>query len=138
LRGIPAVFVTGRNDGILPTNFTSRAYYGLNKTLEGADSPLRYYEVTNAHHLDAFNQFPGYNALFIPLHRYYIQALDLMYDHLRTNKPLPPSQIVRTTPRGAGAPPITPANVPAIADNPADGDRIAFIPGRPAKVLIPE
>ena len=30
LRRVPAVFVTGRNDGILPPNFTSRAYFGLN------------------------------------------------------------------------------------------------------------
>ena len=100
LRRVPAIFVTGRNDGILPPNFTSRAYFGLNNVVEGSRSPLRYYEVTNAHHLDSFNQFPGYNAMFIPLHRYFIQAMDLMYDHLRHGRPLPPSQVVHTTPRG--------------------------------------
>ncbi|HEY7646124.1 MAG TPA: 3-hydroxybutyrate oligomer hydrolase family protein [Hyphomicrobiales bacterium] len=138
LGGIPAIFVTGRNDGILPPNFTSRAYYGLNKTREGANSPLRYYEVTNAHHLDSFNQLPGYNALYIPLHRYYIQALDLMYDHLKNRTPLPPSQVVRTTPRGPAAPPITAANVPPISQTPADADLIRFTPGKPARLLIPE
>ncbi|MEA2960854.1 MAG: hydroxybutyrate-dimer hydrolase, partial [Alphaproteobacteria bacterium] len=30
LRRVPAIFVTGRNDGILPPNFASRAYFGLN------------------------------------------------------------------------------------------------------------
>src|SRR6185295_13205538 len=86
LRRRPAVIVTGRNDGILPPNFTSRAYFGLNNLVEGSVSPLRYYEVTNAHHLDSFNQFAGYNALYVPLHRYFIQAMDLMYAHLRQGR----------------------------------------------------
>ena len=81
LRRVPAVFVTGRNDGILPPNFTSRAYFGLNNVVDGSMSSLRYYEVTNAQHLDTFNQFPGYNDKYIPLHRYFIQAMDLMYAH---------------------------------------------------------
>ena len=83
LRRVPAVFVTGRNDGILPPNFTSRAYFGLNNVVDGSTSSLRYYEVTNAQHLDSFNQFAGYNDKYIPLHRYFIQAMDLMYAHLR-------------------------------------------------------
>jgi hydroxybutyrate-dimer hydrolase len=130
LRRVPAVFVTGRNDGILPPNFTSRAYFGLNNVVEGSRSSLRYYEVTNAHHLDSFNQFPGYNDKFIPLHRYFIQAMDLMFDHLRNGRPLPPSQVVHTTSRGPGAPPITPANVPPIADAPAPGALITFTGGQ--------
>jgi hydroxybutyrate-dimer hydrolase len=130
LRRVPAVFVTGRNDGILPPNFTSRAYFGLNNVVEGSRSSLRYYEVTNAHHLDSFNQFPGYNAMFIPLHRYFIQAMDLMYDHLRNGRPLPPSQVVHTAPRGLGAPPITAANVPPIADAPPASALITFSGGQ--------
>jgi hydroxybutyrate-dimer hydrolase len=130
LRRTPAVFVTGRNDGILPPNFASRAYFGLNNVVEGSVSALRYYEVTNAHHLDSFNQFPGYNAMFIPLHRYFIQAMDLVYDHLRSGRPLPPSQVVYTTPRGPGAPPISAANVPPIADAPAPSALITFSGGQ--------
>ena len=65
LRRVPAVFVTGRNDGILPPNFTSRAYFGLNNVVDGSLSSLRYYEVTNAQHLDTFSQFPGYNDKYI-------------------------------------------------------------------------
>jgi hydroxybutyrate-dimer hydrolase len=130
LHRTPAVFVTGRNDGILPPNFTSRAYFGLNNVVEGSVSPLRYYEVTNAHHLDSFNQFPGYNAMFIPLHRYFIQAMDLMYDHLRHGRPLPASQVVHTLPRGPGAPPITAANVPPIADAPPPSAMITFTGGQ--------
>jgi hydroxybutyrate-dimer hydrolase len=135
LHRVPAIFVTGRNDGILPPNFASRAYFGLNNVVEGSVSPLRYYEVTNAHHLDSFNQFAGYNAMFIPLHRYFIQAMDLMYDHLRHAHPLPPSQVVHTTPRGPAAPPITAANVPPIAAAPPPGAQITFTGGQ---VKIPD
>jgi hydroxybutyrate-dimer hydrolase len=130
LHRTPAVFVTGRNDGILPPNFASRAYFGLNNVVEGSVSALHYYEVTNAHHLDSFNQFPGYNAMFIPLHRYFIQAMDLMYDHLRNGGALPPSQVVHTTPRGPGAPPISAANVPPIAGAPAPSALITFSGGQ--------
>jgi hydroxybutyrate-dimer hydrolase len=135
LHRVPAIFVTGRNDGILPPNFASRAYFGLNNVVEGSLSPLHYYEVTNAQHLDSFNQFPGYNAMLIPLHRYFIQAMDLMYAHLRQGRALPPSQIVHTTPRGAGAPPITAANVPPIADAPPPSAQITFAAGQ---VKIPD
>ncbi|MFL5053279.1 MAG: 3-hydroxybutyrate oligomer hydrolase family protein [Xanthobacteraceae bacterium] len=135
LHRTPAVFVTGRSDGILPPNFTSRAYFGLNNVVDGSTSSLRYYEVTNAHHLDSFNQFPGYNDKFIPLHRYFIQAMDLIYDHLRNGRALPPSQVVHTIPRGPGAPPITAANVPPIADTPPAAALITFTGGQ---VRIPD
>ena len=59
-------------------------------------SGLRYYEVTNAQHLDAFNAFAGFDSRFVPLHHYFIQALDLMYDHLKNGTPLPPSQVIHT------------------------------------------
>jgi hydroxybutyrate-dimer hydrolase len=135
LRGIPAVIVNGRNDGILPPNFTSRAYFGLNNAVEGARSSLRYYEVTNAHHLDALNQVPGYAESYVPLHRYFIQAMDLMYEHLRHGRALPPSHVVHTIPRGAGAPSITEANVPPIAHAPPASALITFANGQ---VNIPD
>lgn len=131
LRGKPAVIVHGRSDGLVPVNFSSRPYYALNKTVD-ATSRLAYYEVTNAQHFDAFignAAFAGYDTRYVPLHRYFIQAMDLVYDNLRTGVPLPPSQVVRTTPRGGtpgAAPPITAANVPPIQANPPAGDFITF------------
>jgi hypothetical protein len=65
--------------------------------IQGSVSPLRHYEVTNAHHLDTLNQLAGSNALHVPLHRYFNQAMDLMYGHLRQRRALPPSQVVHTT-----------------------------------------
>ena len=135
LHRTPAIFVAGRNDDILPPNFTSRAYFGLNNVVEGSLSPLHYYEVTNAQHLDSINALPGFDTIYIPLHRYFIQAMDLMYDHLRHGRPLPPSQVVHTTPRGPGAPPIMAANVPPIADAPPPSARITFTNGQ---VKIPD
>ncbi len=126
LGGLPAVYVTGRNDAILAINHTSRAYYGLNQMVEGEESNLHYYEITNAHHLDVFNVFPGFNDRFIPLHHYLFSALDLLYAHLRDGAPLPPSQVVHTVPRGMGAPPLSEANVPPINLTPDPDNRIVF------------
>ena len=65
----------------------------------------------------------------MPLHYYFIQAMDRMWANLTTNVPLPPSQVVRTMPRGGtpgAAPPITAANVPPISSTPATADQITF------------
>ena len=132
LRGKPAIIVHGRADTLVPPAFTSRPYFGLNKIVEGAASKLSYIEVTNAQHFDAFIDnaaLPGYDSMFVPLHYYFIQAMDRMYAHLTTGAALPPSQVVRTTPRGGTpgqAPQITTANVPAIAQTPAAADLITF------------
>jgi len=128
LRGKPAIIVHGRSDTLVPVNHSSRAYYGTNQLVEGAGHRrLSYIEVTNAQHFDAFLPFPEYAARYVPLHVYLIRALNDMYDHLRASKSLPPSQVVRTVPRGAGAPQITAANVPPIKKYPAFRDRIWFI-----------
>jgi hydroxybutyrate-dimer hydrolase len=127
LRGKPALILHGRSDTLVPTNHTSRPYFGMNKLAEGGASRLSYIEVLNAQHFDTFLSLGGYNTAFIPLHYYTIRALDLMWNHLRTNAPLPPSQVVRTLPRGAGAPPLTvAANLPPITLTPPISDQITF------------
>ncbi|HEY9119130.1 MAG TPA: 3-hydroxybutyrate oligomer hydrolase family protein [Marinobacter sp.] len=126
LQGKPAVFVTGRADAILPINHTSRPYYGLNQRVEGSDSELRYYEILNAHHLDVLNGFPGIADRYVPLHHYYFQALDLVWANLADKQELPPSQVVRTVPRGDIATPLSAANLPPIAANPEASDLILF------------
>ncbi len=132
LRGKPAIIVHGRADALVPVSFSSRPYYGQNKITEGSASKLTYVEVTNAQHFDAFIDnalLPGYDSRFVPLHVYFNQAMDRMWAHLTQNAPLPPSQVVRTIPRGGtpgAAPPITAANVPPISSTPAAGDLITF------------
>jgi hydroxybutyrate-dimer hydrolase len=128
LKGLPVVIVHGRCDAILPPNHTSRAYAALNSIVEEDSGNLRYYEVTNAHHIDAFNTLEGFNNRYIPLHYYFLQTIDIMYDHLKRGAPLPQSQVVRTKPRGIdedGMPkPIEKKNVPLIILEPSETDRI--------------
>jgi hydroxybutyrate-dimer hydrolase len=137
LHGKPAIIVHGRADNLVPVNHASRAYFGLNRIVESGGSRLRYYEVTNGQHFEAFLPLAGYDTQFIPLHVYGIQALNLMYDHLKNGAPLPRSQVVRTIPRGGtpgAAPPLTLANVPPI-EEPAEANRIRF---RDKTVHVPD
>jgi hydroxybutyrate-dimer hydrolase len=131
LRGKPAIIVHGRADTLIPINHTSRPYFALNKANDGS-SKLSYIEVTNAQHFDAFIDnaaAPGYDSRLVPLHLYFLRAMDAMYNHLKNGAALPGSQVVRTTPRGGAAgaaPAITAANVPAIATTPAAADAISY------------
>ncbi|MFO1415676.1 MAG: 3-hydroxybutyrate oligomer hydrolase family protein [Burkholderiales bacterium] len=123
LRGRPAVIVHGRSDTLVPVNHSSRAYVAYNSKVE-ASSNLRYYEIENGQHFDAFVPslaagagINGYDVLFVPVHYYFINAMDIVWARLEGNVPMPPSQVVRTTPRGGtpgAAPQITVANVPKI------------------------
>jgi len=132
LRARPAIIVHGRADALVPVAFSSRPYYGMNKIVEGAASKLTYIEVTNAQHFDAFIDspvLPGYDSMFVPLHYYFVKAMDAMWAHLTSNVPLPPAQVVRTVPRGGtpgAAPPITTANVPPILAAPPAANQITF------------
>jgi hydroxybutyrate-dimer hydrolase len=129
LRGKPAIIVHGRSDALLPPNHHSRPYTALNKQVEGSASQLSYIEVTNAQHFDAFNGLAGFDARYLPLHVYLNRAMDAMWAKLKNGTALPPSQVVRTVPRGgttSPAPAITAANVPAIAASPAAGDAITM------------
>ena len=132
LRGKPAIIVHGRADTLIPPALTSRPYFGANKIAEGTASKLSYIEVTNAQHFDSFignALLAGYDTRVIPLHVYFIRAMDSMYANLKSGTALPGSQVVRTVPRGGtagAAPQITAANVPAIAATPAAADTITF------------
>jgi hydroxybutyrate-dimer hydrolase len=123
LHGKPAIIVQGRSDTLIPVNFASRAYLGLNASAEGGASKLRYIEVTNANHFDSFtNALP---ANIVPLHVYLFRALDAMMASLRSSAvALPPSQVVRTVPRFDNTSLITVANVPPIAAAPVTGNTI--------------
>jgi hydroxybutyrate-dimer hydrolase len=121
LHGKPAILVQGRSDALVPINHASRAYLAANRLREGARSQVSLYEVTNGQHFDAFLGVPGFDTRFVPVHYYYLQALDLMWRHLHEGAPLPPSQVIRTVPRGGtpgAAPALTTANLPAIQSNP--------------------
>lgn len=142
LRGKPAVLVHGRSDALVPVDHASRAYAAFHSKVESGTANLRYYEVQHANHFDGFiaaaGGVVGYDALLVPLHYYFVQAMDLLWAHLTAGTPLPPSQVVRTTPRGlpaGAAPPITTANVPRISTAPAAANTISISAGT---IQVPE
>lgn len=129
LHGTPTIIVAGRSDALVPVNNNARAYTALNHSVEGAASRLRYIEVTNGQHFDAFLPFSGFDTRFVPLHPYFNQAMDAMWATLTQGAALPPSQVVRTTARGGkpgAANPISAANVPPFSMTPAAADQIGF------------
>jgi len=129
LRGKPSIIVHGRADALAPVNHTSRAYFGLNKIADSA-SKLSYIEVTNAQHFDSLiTSVAGFDTRYVPMQRYFNQALDAVFANARNNVALPASQVVRTVPRGGSAgaaPAITLANTPPIVVTPAAANAITF------------
>lgn len=130
LGGTPTVIVAGRSDALLPVNHAARAYVAFSRKADGHRGALRYIEVENAQHFDAFNALTGFDTRYVPLHVYFLEAMNAMHAKLATGQPLPPSQVVRTTPRGGlpgAAPAITRAQLPAISATPAAADAIGFV-----------
>ena len=128
LHGKPAVVVAGRSDALVPVSLASRPYFGMNKIAEGGSGKLSYIEVTNANHVDIFATL-GFDYMLVPLTVYFNRAMDAVYNNLKSGTALPPSQLVRTVPRGGtpgAAPAITAANVPPISAAPAAADQITF------------
>ena len=128
--GLPVVVLHGTDDGLVPQAFSSAPYVAMAQT---AGRDVRYWQVRNAQHFDAFIGggpfFAGYDSRLVPLHRYFVQAMDMMYANLKSGAALPGSQVVRTIPRGGvagAAPAITAANVPPIAATPAAADAITY------------
>lgn len=64
------------------------------------------------------------------MHWYGIQALELMWAHLVNGQPLPPSQVVRTVPRGSAATQLERSNLGSIVPAPGPTDLIEVTPGR--------
>ncbi|HKE20131.1 MAG TPA: 3-hydroxybutyrate oligomer hydrolase family protein [Kofleriaceae bacterium] len=139
LHGKPAIIVQGRSDALVPINHASRPYFGMNRMAEGADSGLSFYEIANGQHFDAFLGLAGFDTRFVPVHYYDIQALNLMWEHLESGAPLPPSQVVHATPRGGtdgAAPPLTTDNLPDLQARPGV-DEITFS-AETATVHVPD
>lgn len=130
LGGRPTIIIHGRMDNLIHVNHSSRAYLGLNALKEGQKSNLHYYEVKHGQHFDSLSMLPFYAPQFVPMHYYLEQALDLMMDHLKKGTPLPPSQLIPTVQRGAGAPPLELKNLPPLLNEPGkyeikfDGERV--------------
>jgi hydroxybutyrate-dimer hydrolase len=129
LRGKPTLMVVGRSDALVAINHSERAYAAYNRVVEGASSQLRYVEVENAQHFDAFIPFSGFDTRFVPLHPYFIHGMNAMYARLTAGTALPESQVLRTTVRGGtpgAAPALTTTHVPPIPATAGAGNAIGF------------
>jgi hydroxybutyrate-dimer hydrolase len=130
LRGKPAVIVHGLSDTLVPNVFSTFPYLAANKKAEGSASNLSLIVVTNANHYDILSELGlGFDTVLVPLDLYFFRAMDAVWARIKNGTVLPPSQFVRTTPRG-GAPNAAPAlqlsNMPAISASPASADTITF------------
>jgi hydroxybutyrate-dimer hydrolase len=119
----PVAIVHGRADALIQVNHSSRAYYAL-ACSQGATG-LRYYEVPHAQHFDGYLGLPGMGERYVPLNAWLERALESVDANLTQGQALPPSQVVRSTPRGAGLPPLTEANLGAVKANPGT-DAVQF------------
>lgn len=99
--GLPVFVVHGRSDGLIPAAFTSVPYV---RHAHEAGRDVRYWQVANAQHFDAFLGLPVYAARYVPLLPYVYEALDRTWAHLESGAPLPADADVPARPRDAGAP----------------------------------
>lgn len=103
VRGKPVIILHGRRDGLVPVNHSSRAYYGRHRVL--GEATIHYYEVEHGQHFDAFIPLlPGWSERFVPLQPHFVAAAERMYQRLTRGTELPPSQVVRSEPRGPAEP----------------------------------
>jgi hypothetical protein len=94
----------------VPVNRSSRACTAFNSRVDGANRKLRYHEIMNGQHFDAFppNAAGGgvrdYDTLFVPVQYYFIKGMDLMCATLKNGTALPASSlaILRKPPRVIG------------------------------------
>ena len=98
--GLPLVVIHGSDDGLVPQAFSSAPYVAAAKA---AGRDVRYWQVRNAQHFDAFLGFPQYGALYLPLLPYVYEALDRVEAHLDGTGTLPADAVIATQPR-AGKP----------------------------------
>lgn len=98
-KGLPIMVVHGLDDGLIPAAFSSAPYAAAAKA-GGAD--LRYWQVRNAQHFDAFLGLPQYGAAYVPLLPYVYRALDRVWARIDGGAELPADAVIATTPRGMG------------------------------------
>ncbi len=71
--GLPVIVIHGVDDGLIPMAFTS-APYVANARAAGHD--VRFWQVRNVQHFDAFLGLPDYGARYLPMLPYVYSALD--------------------------------------------------------------
>ena len=99
--GLPVLVVHGMDDGLVPEAFSSTPYLAAARAAGRQD--VRYWQVRNAQHFDAFLGFPAYGARYAPLLPYVHAALDRVWAHLEGQCSLPADAVIEARGRGTGA-----------------------------------
>jgi hydroxybutyrate-dimer hydrolase len=94
--GLPIVVIHGLDDGLVPAAFTSTPYVAMARE---AGRDVRYWQVRNAQHFDAFLGLSQIGARYVPLLPYVYRALDRVSAHLDLGEALPGDAVIEATPR---------------------------------------
>ncbi len=119
----PVLLYHGRADGLIAVNHASRAYYAL--ALQQGATQLRYYEVQHAQHFDGYLALPGLASRYVPLTAQLEAGLSRLVARLDGGAALPPSQVLRSSPRGAALAPLEPAQIGVLREQPG-ADAVLF------------
>jgi hydroxybutyrate-dimer hydrolase len=98
--GLPVTVIHGVDDGLIPMAFTSAPYVAHARA---AGRDVRFWQVRNAQHFDAFLGLPDYGARYLPMLPYVHAALDRSLAALEGKGRLPADATIQTAPR-AGKP----------------------------------
>ncbi len=97
-KNLPVIVIHGTDDGVIPPAFSSDPYVAA---AQAAGRDVRYWQVRNVQHFDAFLALPDCGARYLPLLPYVYAALDRVAAHLDdASKPLPSDAVIATVPRG--------------------------------------
>jgi hydroxybutyrate-dimer hydrolase len=94
--GLPVTVIHGVDDGLIPMAFTSAPYVAKARA---AGRDVRFWQVRNAQHFDAFLGLPDYGARYLPMLPYVYAALDRTLAALEGEGDMPADAEVRTMPR---------------------------------------
>ena len=97
--GLPVLVLHGVDDGLVPMAFSSEPYVAAARA---AGRDVRYWQVRNAQHFDAFLGLPGYAERYVPMLPYVHAALDRVDAYLDGDGPMPADAVVASRPRGVG------------------------------------
>ncbi len=94
--GLPVVVIHGTDDGMVPQAFSSLPYVAMARA---AGRDVRYWQVKNVQHFDAFLGLPQLAAVYLPLLPYMYAALDRVDAYLDGKGPLPEDAVIASVPR---------------------------------------
>ena len=116
--GLATIVIHGIDDGLIPAAFSSAPYVAQAKD-QGRN--VRYWQVQNAQHFDAFIGLPAWTTRYVPLMPFAYHALDVMWLHVAQAAELPGDAELTTTPRSlraTGVSPLTAANLGSMPNAP--------------------